>query len=46
MIKVKMGAIIRQIPEGSLKWYKLAGWRVIEDVKTNSKKKTTSSSNV
>lgn len=46
MKKVKMGAIIKEVPEGSLKWYLMAGWRVIENGKTNSKKKSTSRSNV
>ena len=39
--KVKMGAIIKSIPSGSLKWYELAGWKVLEEVK-NGKSKTNS----
>lgn len=39
MVKVKCGAIIKDVPKGSLKWYKLAGWIVIPDqTKKNSKK--------
>jgi hypothetical protein len=41
MIKVKMGAIVKEIPEGALEWYLMAGWRVIENVKTDTKNKTT-----
>lgn len=39
MVKVKCGAIIEDVPEGSLKWYKLAGWTVIpnQDKKTSKK---------
>jgi hypothetical protein len=44
--KVRSGAIRKEVPQGSLKWYLMAGWRVIEDDKTNTKKKTTSHSNV
>lgn len=42
--KVKMGAIIKSIPSGSLKWYELAGWKVLEEVK-NGKSKTNSKKN-
>jgi hypothetical protein len=39
MVKVKMGAIIREIPKGALKWYLIAGWKVIEtDTKKTIKK--------
>ncbi len=39
MVKVKCGAIIKDVPKGSLKWYKLAGWVVIpnQDKKTSKK---------
>lgn len=40
MVKVKIGAITREVPEGALKWYKIAGWRVL-DVKTDTKKNAT-----
>lgn len=39
MVKVKCGAIIKEVPESSLKWYKLAGWVVIpnQDKKISKK---------
>ena len=39
MVKVKCGAIVKEVPESSLKWYKLAGWVVIpnQDKKTSKK---------
>ena len=41
MVKVKCGAIIKDVPENSLKWYKIAGWVVIpnQDKKTSKKAK-------
>lgn len=30
MIKVKKGAISKKINEGALKWYKMAGWKIIK----------------
>jgi hypothetical protein len=41
MVKVKCGAIIKDVPEGSLKWYKIAGWVVLpdQDKKTSKKAK-------
>jgi hypothetical protein len=40
MIKVKMGAIVKNVPDPT--WYIIAGWKVLEEisVKTNSKKTT------
>ena len=48
MVKVKMGAIVKEIPNGALKWYEMAGWKVIKEKKneTNSKKTTTTSSKI
>ncbi len=47
-VKVKCGAITKDISKGALKWYKIAGWKIIEDNKkekendkTNSKKTIT-----
>jgi hypothetical protein len=39
MVKVRCGAIIKEVPESSLKWYKLAGWVVIpnQDKKISKK---------
>ena len=41
MVKVKCGAIIEDVPKGSLKWYKIAGWVVLpdQDKKTSKKAK-------
>jgi hypothetical protein len=39
MVKVKCGAIIEEVPKGSLKWYKLAGWTVIPDQDKKTAKK-------
>ena len=41
MVKVKCGAIVKDVPENSLKWYKIAGWVVIpnQDKKTSKKAK-------
>lgn len=33
MVKVKCGAITKEIPKGALKWYKAAGWKVLADLK-------------
>ena len=51
MVKVKLGAIVKEVPKGSLKWYKEAGWTVLEEKtvtkqekvknETNSKKNAT-----
>ena len=42
-IKVKCGAIIKEISDGALKWYKLAGWKVLEDKKKEKKDDKTNS---
>jgi hypothetical protein len=39
-VKVRCGAIIREIPIGALEWYLAAKWKVVEDDKTDSKKTT------
>ena len=49
MVKVKLGAIVKEVPKGSLKWYKKAGWTVLETEtkqekvkdETNTKKNAT-----
>ena len=49
MYKVKIGAIIREVPEGALKWYLMAGWKVLEDKKigkANSEKTTDTPSDI
>lgn len=46
MYKVKIGAIIKKVPEGSLKWYLAARYKNLGEVKkkddkTNTKKNAT-----
>lgn len=50
MAKYKCGAIVKEVPKSSEKWYKLAGWKKLEekkpkkeaeDDKANSEKTTT-----
>ncbi len=45
--KMKCGAIVREVPKGSMKWYIAAGWKIVdeknpkevkENDETNSKK--------
>ena len=41
MYKIKSGAVIKIVPEGSLQWYLMANWKVLGEVKndkTNTKK--------
>lgn len=37
MVKVKCGAILKEISNGALKWYKMAGWKVLEEKKPKKK---------
>jgi len=37
MVKVKCGAIIKNISKGALKWYKIAGWKVLGEKKNKEK---------
>ena len=50
MKTVYIGAVKRTVPESALKWYKKAGWKVLEETKnenkTNSKKTVTESSSL
>ena len=49
MIKVKLGAIIKDVSKGALKWYEMAGWKIIKEEKkkeSNSKKITSTQSNI
>ena len=34
-----MGAIIKEVPKGSEKWYKMAGWKKLETKKSENKEK-------
>ena len=38
MVKVRLGAIIKEVPKGSLIWYKKAGWQVINESKVEKPK--------
>ena len=42
MVKVKMGAVVREVSNGALKWYKLAGWKVLSQNKEKKVDKTDS----
>lgn len=47
MIKVRLGAITKEISKGALKWYEIAGWKIIKEEKkkeSNSKKTTSTQS--
>lgn len=46
MVKYKMGAIIKEVPKGSEKWYKLAGWKKVESKKKEEKNDKTDSKEV
>lgn len=37
MIKVKLGAITKNVSQGALKWYKMAGWKVLDEIKPKKK---------
>ena len=43
MTKYKMGAIIKEVPKGSEKWYKMAGWKKLESKKKEEKDDKTDS---
>lgn len=45
MVKVKMGAITKNISEGALKWYKMAGWKVLEEKKSKKKEEENDKTN-
>ena len=37
MVKYKCGAIIKDVPKGAEKWYKLAGWKKLDSKKQEAK---------
>lgn len=37
MVKYKMGAIVKDVPKSSEKWYKMAGWKKLESKKIENK---------
>lgn len=45
MTKYKMGAIIKDVPKGSEKWYKLAGWKKLETKKSENKEEKNDKTN-
>lgn len=45
MVKVKCGAIIKEISDGALKWYKVAGWKVLEPQKPRKKEEKNDKTN-
>lgn len=46
MTKYKCGAIVKEVPKGSEKWYKLAGWKKIETPKKEEKNDKTDSKKI
>ena len=40
--RVKCGAIVKTVPEGSLKWYLMAGWKIMEAKRESNSKKNAS----
>lgn len=45
MVKVKCGAIIKEISSGALKWYKMSGWKVLEEKKSRKKEEENDKTN-
>ena len=45
MVKVKLGAIVKEVPKGSLIWYKKAGWSIIEPKQSEVKNETNTKKN-
>ena len=45
MVKVKCGAIVKEISDGALKWYKFAGWKVLETKKPRKKEEKNDKTN-
>lgn len=37
MVKYKCGAIVKDVSKGAEKWYKLAGWKKLENKKPEDK---------
>ena len=44
MTKYKCGAIVKDVPKGSEKWYKMAGWKKLETTKKKEEKDNESDS--
>lgn len=40
MFKIKSGAIVKIVPEGSLKWYLSSNWKLLGEVKNENKTNT------
>lgn len=45
MVKVKCSAIVKEVSEGALKWYKMAGWKVLEEKKSVKKEEENDKTN-
>lgn len=45
MVKVKCGAIVKEISDGALKWYEFAGWKVLESKKSSKKEEKNDKTN-
>lgn len=45
MVKVKCGAIVKEVTEGALKWYKMAGWKILEEKKSKKKEEENDKAN-
>lgn len=45
MTKYKLGALVKDVPKGSEKWYKYAGWKKLETKKTKNKEKENDKTN-
>ena len=45
MVKVKCGAITKEVSNGALKWYKMAGWKVLDEKKPTKKEEKNDKTN-
>ena len=45
MVKVKCGAIIKEISKGALKWYQISGWKILEEKKSKKKEEENDKTN-
>lgn len=46
MIKVKCGAIVKEISDGALKWYLMSGWKIIKQKKEEKNDSTNTEKNI
>lgn len=45
MVKVRCGAIVKNVSDGALKWYKEAGWKIVENKKSIKKEEKNDKTN-